>query len=121
MSASEGVSISMEDSSADLEEKVNGAYCPPTRDPDPTDDGDERENPVLQIFEYHVFPRFETVVVDRPEEYGGDLTYDDYESLAADLESGELHPADAKGALATYLDDLIAPGREKLRAIESDA
>ena len=121
MSASEGVSISMEDSSADIEEKVNGAYCPPTRDPDPTDDGDERENPVLQIFEYHVFPRFETVVVDRPEEYGGDLTYDDYESLAADLESGELHPADAKGALATYLDDLIAPGREKLRAIESDA
>jgi tyrosyl-tRNA synthetase len=121
MSASEGVSISMEDSTADIEEKVNGAYCPPTRDPDPTDDGDERENPVLQIFEYHVFPRFETVVVDRPEEYGGDLTYDDYESLAADLESGELHPADAKGALATYLDDLIAPGREKLRAIESDA
>jgi tyrosyl-tRNA synthetase len=35
--------------------------------------------------------------------------------LAADLESGELHPADAKGALATYLDDLIAPGREQLR------
>jgi tyrosyl-tRNA synthetase len=121
MSASEGVSISMEDSTADIEEKVNGAYCPPTRDPDPTDDGDERENPVLQIFEYHVFPRFETVVVDRPEEYGGDLTYDDYESLAADLESGELHPADAKEALATYLDDLIALGREKLRAIESDA
>ena len=120
MSASEGVSISMEDSSADIEEKVNGAYCPPTRDPDPTDDGEERENPVLQIFEYHVFPRFETVVVDRPEEYGGDLIYDDYESLAADLESDELHPADAKGALATYLDDLIAPGREKLRAIESD-
>ena len=120
MSASEGVSISMEDSTEDIEEKVNGAYCPPTRDPDPTDDGQERENPVLQIFEYHVFPRFETIVVDRPDEYGGDLTYDDYESLAADLESGELHPADAKGALATYLDDLIAPGREKLRAIESD-
>jgi tyrosyl-tRNA synthetase len=121
MSASEGVSISMEDSVEDIEEKVNGAYCPPTRDPDPTDDGEERENPVLQIFEYHVFPRFETVVVDRPDEYGGDLTYDDYESLAADLESGELHPADAKGALAAYLDDLIAPGRSKLRAAETES
>jgi tyrosyl-tRNA synthetase len=121
MSASEGVSISMADSTEDIEEKVNGAYCPPTRDPDPTDDEQERENPVLQIFEYHVFPRFETVVVDRPDEYGGDLTYDDYESLAADLESGELHPADAKGALATYLDDLIAPGRAKLRAAETDS
>jgi tyrosyl-tRNA synthetase len=121
MSASEGVSISMEDSPAEIEAKVADAYCPPTRDPEPTDDGRARENPVLQIFEYHVFPRVETVVVDRPEEYGGDLTYDDYESLAADLESGALHPADAKGALASYLDDLIAPGREKLRAIDADS
>jgi tyrosyl-tRNA synthetase len=121
MSASEGVSISMEDSTADIEGKVNGAFCPPTRDPEPDDAGRERENPVLQIFEYHVFPRYDTVVVERPDEYGGDLTYDDYESLAADLESGELHPADAKGALATYLDELIAPGRAKLRDAASDA
>jgi tyrosyl-tRNA synthetase len=117
MSSSSGVTISMEDSSEDIEEKVNAAYCPPTRDPDPTEEGEERENPVLQVFEYHVFPRFERVVVERPDEYGGDLTYDDYESLAADLESGELHPADAKGALATYLDELVAPGREKLRSL----
>jgi tyrosyl-tRNA synthetase len=116
MSASEGTSISMEDSTADVEAKVESAFCPPTRDPDPDDEGRERENPVLQIFEYHVFPRFETVVVERPEQYGGDLRYGDYESLAADLESGDLHPADAKGALAAYLDDLIAPGRAKLRA-----
>ncbi|MFC5367690.1 tyrosine--tRNA ligase [Salinirubrum litoreum] len=114
MSSSEGVTISMEDSTEDIEQKVNGAFCPPTRDPDPDDEGRERENPVLQIFEYHVFPRFETVVVERPEQYGGDLTYDDYESLADDLESGELHPADAKGALATYLDELIAPGRAQI-------
>jgi tyrosyl-tRNA synthetase len=113
MSSSEGVTISMEDSTEDIEEKVNSAFCPPTRDPE----GD-LENPVLQIFEYHVFPRFERVVVERPEKYGGDLEYDDYESLADDLENGELHPADAKGALATYLDELIAPGREKIRQME---
>ena len=112
MSSSEGVTISMEDSTETLEEKVNSAFCPPTRDPD----GD-LENPVLELFEYHVFPRFETVLVERPEKYGGDLTYETYEDLAADLESGELHPADAKGTLATYLDELIAPGREKLLEI----
>ncbi|QCC59692.1 tyrosine--tRNA ligase [Natrinema thermotolerans] len=117
MSSSEGTTISMEDSTADVEEKVNSAYCPPTRDPEPDDEGNERENPVLELFEYHVFPRFDEVVVERPEEYGGDLTYEGYESLAADLESGELHPADAKGTLATYLDELIAPGREKLREL----
>jgi len=113
MSSSSGVTISMEDSTEDIEEKVNSAFCPPTRDPE-----DDLENPVLEIFQYHVFPRFETVVVERPDEYGGDLEYDDYESLAADLERGELHPADAKGALAEYLDRLVAPGRQKLQELE---
>ncbi|ARS90583.1 tyrosine--tRNA ligase [Natrarchaeobaculum aegyptiacum] len=112
MSSSAGVTISMEDSTDEIEEKVNSAFCPPTRDPE----GD-LENPVLELFEYHVFPRFEEVVVERPEKYGGDLTYDDYESLAADLESGELHPADAKSTLAAHLDELIEPGREKLREL----
>ncbi|WP_416838305.1 tyrosine--tRNA ligase [Haloferax sp. DFSO52] len=116
MSSSKGVTISMEDTTEDIEEKVNDAFCPPTADPDPMDDGTERENPVLQIFEYHVFPRFERVVVERPDKYGGNLEYDDYESLEADLESGELHPLDAKGALAGYLDELIAPGRKKIDA-----
>ncbi|AGB38454.1 tyrosine--tRNA ligase [Natronococcus occultus] len=114
MSSSEGVTISMEDSTEDIEEKVNSAFCPPTRDPE----GD-LENPVLELFEYHVFPRFDEVIVERPEKYGGDLTYEEYETLAADLESGELHPADAKGTLASYLDELIAPGREKLRELRS--
>ena len=114
MSSSAGVTISMEDTRAAIEEKVNGAYCPPTADPDPTADGVARENPVLQIFEYHVFPRFETVVVERPEEYGGDLAYDAYDPLEADLEDGTLHPADAKEALAEYLDRLVEPGREQL-------
>ncbi|MCU4750836.1 tyrosine--tRNA ligase [Halobacteria archaeon AArc-curdl1] len=115
MSSSTGVTISMEDSMADLEEKVNSAFCPPTRDPE----GD-LENPVLELFEYHVFPRFERVLVERPDKYGGDLEYDGYEALAADLGSGKLHPADAKGTLASYLDELIAPGREKLREIRDE-
>ncbi len=118
MSSSSGVTISMEDSTAEIHEKVNDAFCPPTRDPEPTDDGEQRENPVLELFQYHVFPRFETVEIERPDEYGGNLTYDSYEALATDLESGDLHPADAKPALAEALDELIAPGREKIRARE---
>lgn len=119
MSSSEGVTLSMEDSTAELREKiVEEAYCPPTRDPEPTDDGERRNNPVLEIFAYHVFPRFEEVVVERPAEYGGDLTYERHESLAADLEDGALHPLDAKETLASHLDDLVAPGRERIRERE---
>jgi tyrosyl-tRNA synthetase len=117
MSSSEGVTISMEDTTAEIEAKITDAFCPPTREPEPDDEGRERENPVLQLFEYHVFPRFAEVVVERPEQYGGDLTYDDHESLAAEMESGDLHPADAKGALVTYLDRLVDPGRERLASL----
>ncbi|AAG20359.1 MULTISPECIES: tyrosine--tRNA ligase [Halobacterium] len=115
MSSSEGVTISMEDSTADIEEKVTGAFCPQTRDPE-----GETVNPVLELFQYHVFPRFDEVVVQRPDEYGGDLVYESYEDLADDLESGELHPADAKGALAAALDELIEPGRQRLREIRGE-
>ncbi len=114
MSSSGGVTISMEDSQADLEEKIASAYCPPTANPDPTDEGVDRKNPVLQLFEYHVFPRFEEVIVERPDEFGGPLSYESYETLESDLESGTLHPADAKPTLAAYLDKLIAPGRAQL-------
>ncbi|WP_439026468.1 tyrosine--tRNA ligase [Haloarchaeobius sp. DT45] len=120
MSSSKGVTISMEDSSEDLKEKVTSAFCPPTADPEPDDDGNERHNPVLELFRFHVFPRFESVTVERPEKYGGNLTYDDYESLEADLVSGELHPQDAKNTLAEYLDELIADGRAKLREIRGN-
>ena len=116
MSSSSGISISMEDSTEDIEEKVNSAFCPAGEvDPGPNEAGQERNNPVLEVFEYHVFPRFDEVVVERPEEYGGDLRYERYEALEADFASGELHPADAKPTLANYLDRLVEPGRQKLQ------
>ncbi|MFB6111313.1 MAG: tyrosine--tRNA ligase [Halobacteriaceae archaeon] len=119
MSSSEGIDITMEDDRASIEEKIQSAYCPPTRNPEPTEDGTERENPVLQLFQYHVFPRVENVLIERPQQYGGDVTYESYEALATALEAGDLHPADAKSALADALDDIIAPGRARLRDLRA--
>jgi tyrosyl-tRNA synthetase len=109
-----GITISLADTHEDLAEKINDAFCPPTRDPDPDNDGNERENPVLQLFRYHVFPRFDAVTVERPEEYGGTVTYGSYEALAGAIESGELHPMDAKETLVTHLDELMTPARDEL-------
>jgi len=114
MSSSEGVTLSLEDDTESIQEKVNGAFCPPTAEPE-SEDGSALQNPVLELFEYHVFPRTESVTVERPEEYGGNVTYESATALTDALESGELHPADAKGALARELDALIAPGRETLQ------
>lgn len=104
MSSSEGDPIAMDDSREEIEDKVLGAYCPPHTE----------DNPVAEIYRYHVFPRFDRVVVDRPEKYGGDLEYTTYDELAQDLDTGELHPQDAKETLVEYVDRLVEPGREKL-------
>ena len=119
MSASSGVTISMEDSTERIDDVVQSAFCPPTRDPDPDEEGRERENPVLELFQYHIFPRFEAVTVERPDEYGGNVTYETYEALATALDTGELHPADAKSALSRYLDELVAPGRRRLEELRA--
>jgi tyrosyl-tRNA synthetase len=92
-----------------IEEKVQAAYCPA---------GEVEDNGVLEYLHRLVFPvldvRGEALVVERPEEYGGDLEYGTYDELEADFVSGELHPADLKPAVAHYLDEIIAPVRERL-------
>ncbi|PSP96584.1 tyrosine--tRNA ligase, partial [Halobacteriales archaeon QS_1_68_44] len=73
---------------------------------------------VLEYLRFLVFPvlaeRGETFVVERPEEYGGDLTYEKYEALEEEFVSGELHPADLKPAAAAAISEVIDPVRERL-------
>jgi tyrosyl-tRNA synthetase len=110
MSASEETSkINLTDDDDAVAEKINGAYCPA---------GETEGNGVLEYLEYLVFPvleeRGEEFVVERPEKYGGDLVYDDYDDLEADFVSGELHPADLKPAAAAGIATVIDPVRERL-------
>ena len=112
MSASEaGSKINLTDDDDAVAEKITGAYCPA---------GDVEGNGVLEYLRFLVFPVFEergrTFVVERPEEYGGDLEYDGYDTLESDFVSGELHPADLKPAAAEAIADVIDPVRDRLLA-----
>ena len=110
MSASEsGSKIDLTDDDGAVAEKIQAAYCPA---------GELEDNGVMEYLRYLVFPVFEergeTLVVDRPAEYGGDLSYGDYDALESDFVSGELHPADLKPAAAAAIADVIAPVRKRL-------
>jgi tyrosyl-tRNA synthetase len=112
MSASEeGSKIALTDDDAAIDEKIQGAYCPA---------GEVEDNGVLEYLRYLVFPvlgeRGEPLVVERPEEYGGDLVYESYDDLETDFVSGELHPADLKPAAAGAISEVIDPVRERLLA-----
>ncbi|WP_324661663.1 tyrosine--tRNA ligase [Haloarcula sediminis] len=110
MSASDAASkVNLTDSPEEVEEKIGQAYCPA---------GEVEDNGVLEYLEHLVFPVLavddEPFVVERPEEYGGDLTYESYEEVEADFLSGELHPADLKPAAGAAISDVIDPVRERL-------
>jgi len=110
MSASDEASkVNLTDDTETVEEKIGGAYCPA---------GEVKDNGVLDYLNHLVFPVLdiddEAFVVSRPEEYGGDLVYDDYDAVEEDFRSGELHPADLKPAVATAISDVIDPVRTRL-------
>jgi len=112
MSASDEAStVALTDDPGTVAEKIDAAYCPM---------GELEDNGVVEYVRYLVFPvleeRGEPFVVDRPEQYGGDLTYESADELAADFESEKLHPADLKAAAGEYISEVIHPVRERLTA-----
>ncbi len=110
MSASDEASkVNLTDDGDAVAEKIEAAYCPM---------GEVEDNGVLEYLRFLAFPvlseRDEPFVVERPEEYGGDLRYGSYDELEADFVSEELHPADLKPAAAAAISEAIAPIRERL-------
>ncbi len=106
MSSSKGNNIAVDEPAADVEKKIKSAFCPAK---------EVENNPVLAICKYHVFPRLEEgMTVKRPEKFGGDVHYENYEALEADFVSGAMHPMDLKKACADSMNQILAPVREKM-------
>ncbi len=103
MSSSKGNLISVDDPADVIKKKIKKAYCPM---------GEVEGNPVLELFQYHVFARTDAVVIERPEKYGGDLKYNNYINLEEDFVSGAVHPADIKNTLGRELIRLLEPVRK---------
>ncbi|MBN1275064.1 tyrosine--tRNA ligase [Candidatus Woesearchaeota archaeon] len=106
-SSDEGSLISIRDDAKAIQKKLNKAYCPA---------GEVNENPVLMLAQLVIFPRLEgkAFTIDRPEKFGGTLEYHTYDALERAFADG-LHPADLKGAVAKYVDDIFAPVRKAFK------
>ena len=104
MSSSAGNYISVADSEEVIQKKMKKAFCPP----------EIEENPVLQILQYHIFPRMSEVAIMRPEKFGGDLTCYSYEEIAQVYAAGDVHPADLKATVARCLSEILSPVRDHL-------
>ena len=105
MASSKENFISVDDTEEEIYKKFKKAYCKI---------GDTEENPILALFRYHIFPRYETVVIKRPEKFGGDVTYKSYEEMENAFVAESVHPMDLKNSAAKYINEILAPVRKIL-------
>ena len=87
------------DSKKKLTKKLSKAYCPLERD----------GNPVLDLWEHLLEPVLDSITIERPEKFGGDLKFKSYEDLESSYLSGNLHPLDLKNGTAAALFQVVKP------------
>jgi tyrosyl-tRNA synthetase len=102
MSSSKGNYIAVDDSVEVINKKIKKSFCP---------QGEVEGNPMIEIAETFVFPNQDTLLIKRPEKFGGDieLTHDE---LIKDFSEGNLHPMDLKNGIKDFLIEFFAPVRE---------
>ncbi len=106
MSKSKSASgIFVHDTDEEINSKFKKAWCP---------EGVVDKNPVLEISKHIVFHEFKEFVVERPEKFGGNVTYTSYQDLEGDFAQKKLHPSDLKATVSKYVTDIIRPIREKI-------
>ncbi|SDG27277.1 tyrosine--tRNA ligase [Methanolobus sp. WCC1] len=105
MASSNDNYISIDDTADSISKKIKKAYCPA---------GVTEDNPVLQLFKYHIFPRYDEVIIYRSDKYGGEISFKDYQELESAFLNETLHPVDLKNCAAQYVNDILEPVREVL-------
>ncbi len=98
--------IFMTDTEQEIYTKFKKAYCPPKQ---------VHDNPVLEYCKYIIFEMVPEFIIERPEKYGGNLKFFDYNELERAYLNGKVHPLDLKNATAKYINQLLEPVREHFR------
>ncbi len=110
MSSSEANSkIDFDDTDKQIKKKINKAFSV---------DGEVENNGLLAILKHVIFIKLNhekrDFVIDRPEQYGGKISFKTYEEVEKAFASKELASVDLKQGLAEEVIKLIAPLRTKL-------
>jgi tyrosyl-tRNA synthetase len=95
--------IKIYESEESIKKKISAAYCPY---------GETKDNPVIQIAQFIVFPVKKKLKIEREAKYGGNVEYESFEDLKKDYEEKKIHPKDLKDAIAKELIDIFKNARK---------
>lgn len=93
----------------EIKKKMNKAWC---------EEANIQNNPLLEIAKTVIFHEFNEMNVERPEKFGGNVSYQDFTQLETDFAEKKLHPGDLKQTVGNYLVKIISPIRNKLNLTE---
>ena len=101
--------VFIHNSDDEISTKIKKGFC---------EEGSIENNPVLEIAKNVIFHEFDTISIERPEKFGGNVSYDNFASMESDFAQKKLHPSDLKQAVGESLVKIISPIREKLSLSE---
>jgi len=101
--------VFIHNSDDEIRTKIKKAWC---------EEANVQNNPLLEISKNVIFHEFNEINVERPEKFGGNMTYTNYNQLESDFAEKKLHPTDLKQTVGEYLVKVISPIREKLNLSE---
>lgn len=105
MSSSKENFIAIDDSPEEIKKKIKKSYCP---------SGQIEGNPILEIAEHFLFTTNDTLVIERPPKFGGNMELT-HEQLIESYQKSDLHPLDLKNAVSRMLIEIFKPVREYLK------
>lgn len=106
MSSSKENYIAIDDEPDVIRKKLQKSFCP---------QGQVESNPVIEIAEHFVFTEDKTLLIERPEKFGGNLELN-YKDLLEIYAKNELHPLDLKNSVIKRLIEILEPVREYLKS-----
>jgi len=116
MSSSDADSkIDLLDDAAAVSRKVHKAFC---------EEGNVTENGLLSFAKAVIFPLLdgkEPLLFNRPEKYGGPISFNTYQELEDAFANKTLYPGDLKSGMVDAINKLLAPLREAFASPEKQA
>ena len=108
--------IFIHDSYEEIKKKIKKAYCPIKI---------VEGNPIIDICQFIIFPKYDKIIIERPEKFGGNLEFANFKELKNKYQKGEIHPLDLKNCVVKYLSEILEDVRkyfekhpDNLKAIE---
>lgn len=95
--------IFIHDTKEEINNKIRKAYCPMEVVVD---------NPIIDIYKFIIFPKYNKIKIARPEKFGGDLEIKDFKELENLYKNGKIHPLDLKDCCANYLSEILKGVRD---------